>query len=302
MDLVGRAHALACSAWLVARDLFSVTAAACAARAPEPARPGTARACGRDGWRPAAAATARRRRRQVRPRSPRRRRPSEEDIKRLSHELLDAYDRGDVAAVEPRLAPELLHFEGGHGTTRDEELAQLRKRKPGSAYIASRTWEEERVRGPRRQRGVHRQGQRAAGRQRREGAATSTPAGTCSSGYAAATRGGSSVDVAARRRAVDARHLERDLPQRPGLRAHAEPAARRDREGTEAGRRARRGDGPGPQRAPPRARPAGRSPASTSPTRARGSRAKRRPGASSRSRRSTSTSTSTTSARTAGTS
>lgn len=72
--------------------------------------------------------------------------PSEEEIKRLSHDLLDAYDRGDLAAVEPRLAAEFLHFEGGHGMTRDDELDQIRKRKPGSQYIASRTWEEERVR------------------------------------------------------------------------------------------------------------------------------------------------------------
>lgn len=72
--------------------------------------------------------------------------PSEDEIKRQSRELLAAFDRGDVAAVEPRLAPELLHFEGGHGTTRDEELAQLRRRKPSDGFIASRTWEEERVR------------------------------------------------------------------------------------------------------------------------------------------------------------
>ena len=124
----------------------AVAADACAARAPEPARPaatadaaamatGSARGTAAPEGAPAAATQAA----ATKP-------PSEEDIKRLSHELLDAYDRGDVAAVEPRLARELLHFEGGHGTTRDEELAQLRKRKPGSAYIASRAWEEERVR------------------------------------------------------------------------------------------------------------------------------------------------------------
>jgi len=72
--------------------------------------------------------------------------PSEEEINQLSHALLEAYDRGDVAAVEPKLAPEFLHFEGGHGVTRDEELEQMRKRKAGNAFIASRTWEEERVR------------------------------------------------------------------------------------------------------------------------------------------------------------
>jgi SAM-dependent methyltransferase len=72
--------------------------------------------------------------------------PSEEEIKRLSRELLDAYDRGDVAAVAPKLAAEFLHFEGGHGVTRDEELEQMKRRKANAAFVATRTWEEERVR------------------------------------------------------------------------------------------------------------------------------------------------------------
>jgi hypothetical protein len=74
--------------------------------------------------------------------------------------------RGDVAAVEARLWPEFLHFEGGQGTTRQDELDQLRKRKPGVMYIASRTWEHERVRIHADSR-VHRQGERAPGRRSR---------------------------------------------------------------------------------------------------------------------------------------
>jgi SAM-dependent methyltransferase len=126
--------------------LLLVTAAACAARSPEPARPAPAptpsaaeTATASTGSAAAAAPAAQPA--QIAPRP-----PSEDEIKRLSHELLEAYDRGDVAALEPRLAPELLHFEGGHGMTRDEELEQLRKRKPGAPQIASRAWEAELVR------------------------------------------------------------------------------------------------------------------------------------------------------------
>ncbi len=72
--------------------------------------------------------------------------PTEEEIKELSHGLLDAWDRGDIAAVEARLAPEFLHFEGGHGADREENLKILRKRKPTVPTIATRTWEDERVR------------------------------------------------------------------------------------------------------------------------------------------------------------
>jgi SAM-dependent methyltransferase len=132
--------------WFV---LLLVAAAACAGRAPEPARPTTAPAAAcapvaaEPGPATAGAATAGAPARLAQAAAPKP--PSAEDIKRLSHELLDAYDRGDVAAFEARLAPEHLHFEGGQTTTRDEELAQLRKRKPDGAHIASRTWEEERV-------------------------------------------------------------------------------------------------------------------------------------------------------------
>lgn len=72
--------------------------------------------------------------------------PTEAELKQLSHNLLDAYDRGDVAAIEPRLAPEFLHFEGSHGSDREESLKQLRERKPNAGFIATRTWDEERVR------------------------------------------------------------------------------------------------------------------------------------------------------------
>jgi SAM-dependent methyltransferase len=116
--------------------MAAACAAACAARTPAPAAPPPPAPAPAEAAAPAA----------PRPEPPQPRPPTEAEIKQLSHDLLDAYDRGDVAAFEPRLAPELLHFEGGHGTDREEEVDRLRKRKPGAGFIASRTWEEERVR------------------------------------------------------------------------------------------------------------------------------------------------------------
>jgi SAM-dependent methyltransferase len=72
--------------------------------------------------------------------------PTEAEITKLSHDLLDAYDRGDVPATEAALAAELVHFEGGKPVDRDNELAGMRKRKPGGAFIEKRTWDEEHVR------------------------------------------------------------------------------------------------------------------------------------------------------------
>jgi len=116
--------------------LVCVAGAACAARGPEPVTPATPTVAAAPVESEKAATTT-----QATPKA-----PSEAEVKQMSHELLDAYDRGDVAVVEPRLAPEFLHFEGGHGVDRKEEIEQLKKRKPGSPFIASRTWEEERAR------------------------------------------------------------------------------------------------------------------------------------------------------------
>lgn len=71
--------------------------------------------------------------------------PTKEDIVRRSHAILDALDRGDLAAVEPMLAPALVHFEGGTPRTRDDELAALKKRKPGAPTIKDRSWSDEHV-------------------------------------------------------------------------------------------------------------------------------------------------------------
>lgn len=132
--------------------LVLVTAVACGARGPGPAQPEPA-AGAEAPAEPAATAAAATTAQPGQPASQAQaaqaaqaKPPSEDEIKQLSHDLLDAYDRGDVAAVEPKLAPEFLHFEGGHGVTRDEELEQTRKRKAAGAFVATRTWDEERVR------------------------------------------------------------------------------------------------------------------------------------------------------------
>lgn len=72
--------------------------------------------------------------------------PSKQDITDKSHALLDAFDRADHATVAAMLDDHFLHFEGGgKPTTRDADLAQLRKRKPGAPHIAKRSWSDETV-------------------------------------------------------------------------------------------------------------------------------------------------------------
>jgi SAM-dependent methyltransferase len=107
----------------------AVQAPVAPAPAPAPAEPGRAGAAVLFAPAPA-------------PRTP----PSEAAITKLSQDVLDAYDRGDVPALEAALAPELVHFEGGQPSSRDDELAALRKRKPGAPHIATRTWDKVSVR------------------------------------------------------------------------------------------------------------------------------------------------------------
>jgi SAM-dependent methyltransferase len=72
--------------------------------------------------------------------------PTDAQIIKLSHDLLDAYDRGDVAALEAGLASEFVHFESGKPSGRDDELEGVRKRKPDAPTIATRIWMHESVR------------------------------------------------------------------------------------------------------------------------------------------------------------
>ena len=59
-----------------------------------------------------------------------------------SHAVLDAFDRGDLAAVRPILGRGFVHYET-EIRDRDNELARLAKRKPGPSQLASRTWSDE---------------------------------------------------------------------------------------------------------------------------------------------------------------
>jgi hypothetical protein len=70
---------------------------------------------------------------------------TKEDIGKRSREVLDAYDKGDVAVVERALSPGFIHFEGGKPSTRDDELGALKRRKPGGPFIAKREWSDERI-------------------------------------------------------------------------------------------------------------------------------------------------------------
>lgn len=70
---------------------------------------------------------------------------TEAEVKQRSHDVLDAYDRGDVAAMTAALGRNFVHFEGGGPTDRETELSRLAKRKSNAGYVASRTWDNEKI-------------------------------------------------------------------------------------------------------------------------------------------------------------
>lgn len=72
-------------------------------------------------------------------------RPSSAEVIAWSHALLEAYDRGDAAALTAALAPGFAHVEGGRITDAEKLLAGVRARKPGPPIFASRTWDREQV-------------------------------------------------------------------------------------------------------------------------------------------------------------
>jgi len=72
--------------------------------------------------------------------------PSDAEVRRLSHEVLDAYDRGDVAALASSLGSSFLHFEDGAVTDRQTELDRLAKRRKDAPRIGKRSWSNEHVR------------------------------------------------------------------------------------------------------------------------------------------------------------
>ncbi len=71
--------------------------------------------------------------------------PSEDTIKRRSHDVLTAYDKGDLAAFEGAITADFVHFEGGEPSLRKDEIERVKKRKPGMPTIGERTWDKEQV-------------------------------------------------------------------------------------------------------------------------------------------------------------
>jgi ubiquinone/menaquinone biosynthesis C-methylase UbiE len=73
--------------------------------------------------------------------------PADPDIIAMSHAVLDAADRGDVAAVQAQLGTRYVHFEGKYADAQ-KDLAAIKERaasKDPADQIASRTWSDERV-------------------------------------------------------------------------------------------------------------------------------------------------------------
>lgn len=71
-------------------------------------------------------------------------RPVDADIVAKSHALLDAFDRGERAVIEPQLAEEFVHFEGS-ASDRAKTLEELAKWKASDSHVATRTWSAEHV-------------------------------------------------------------------------------------------------------------------------------------------------------------
>jgi hypothetical protein len=70
--------------------------------------------------------------------------PSDALIQQKSHDVLLAFDRGDVAAFKALLGDNYVHFEGSV-MDREHELAQLAARPADEPQIVKRTWSDERV-------------------------------------------------------------------------------------------------------------------------------------------------------------
>ncbi|MBA3672274.1 MAG: methyltransferase domain-containing protein [Gemmatimonadaceae bacterium] len=71
--------------------------------------------------------------------------PTDAELVRLSHDLMDALDRGDLVAVNATLAPAYLEFVDDQPRDRSAVLASIAQRTSKAPYIARRTWDAERV-------------------------------------------------------------------------------------------------------------------------------------------------------------
>jgi SAM-dependent methyltransferase len=66
------------------------------------------------------------------------------DITRRSHEVLEAFDRGDVKALRATLSPQFVQFEGGSPRDVDALVARIATRGP-AGHVGQRSWEKEQV-------------------------------------------------------------------------------------------------------------------------------------------------------------
>jgi SAM-dependent methyltransferase len=64
------------------------------------------------------------------------------DVKQMSHAIIDAFDRGDVHAVDSQLALGFIQFEGTTPRDRAATLARARERL-AAEHVAQRTWSNE---------------------------------------------------------------------------------------------------------------------------------------------------------------
>jgi ubiquinone/menaquinone biosynthesis C-methylase UbiE len=71
--------------------------------------------------------------------------PTEAELIEKSHAILLAFDRVEVATIEPAIAPSFVQFEGGKPRTRADVLDMLSKKTKGEPMFAKRTWENEKV-------------------------------------------------------------------------------------------------------------------------------------------------------------
>lgn len=70
--------------------------------------------------------------------------PTAAEVIARSHAILEAFDRGDVAAIRPVLGASYVRFER-RVIDRTSELAELAKRSTTDSQIGSRAWSQERV-------------------------------------------------------------------------------------------------------------------------------------------------------------
>jgi SAM-dependent methyltransferase len=68
--------------------------------------------------------------------------PTESVIIERSHAVLEAYDRGDLAALRDQLAPGFVRFDNQRISPRDQEIEKLSKR-PAHPAVVTRTWRDQ---------------------------------------------------------------------------------------------------------------------------------------------------------------